>query len=102
MGNWRASVRSRPYYPFSQLQIVNIGFLTRPASYEMCTVGKMPFEASNQGALIMRIIRCAAVIILPVILAFRIISSLPVTARIRGKFDALPQDLDPEFGELCK
>jgi NIMA (never in mitosis gene a)-related kinase len=25
--------------------------------YEMCTVGKMPFEASNQGALIMRIIR---------------------------------------------
>ncbi len=26
-------------------------------SYEMCTVGKMPFEASNQGALIMRIIR---------------------------------------------
>jgi hypothetical protein len=23
----------------------------------MCTVGKMPFEASNQGALIMRIIR---------------------------------------------
>jgi NIMA (never in mitosis gene a)-related kinase len=44
--------------------------------YEMCTVGKMPFEASNQGALIMRI--------------------------IRGKFDALPQDLDPEFGELCR
>jgi NIMA (never in mitosis gene a)-related kinase len=30
---------------------------SRRARYEMCTVGKMPFEASNQGALIMRIIR---------------------------------------------
>ena len=46
------STRKAPHFDF-------LAPRSRPASYEMCTVGKMPFEASNQGALIMRIIRWA-------------------------------------------
>ena len=63
----------------------------------MCTVGKMPFEASNQGALIMRIIRCTCEFF-----GGKILVGCCCDIGFRGKFDALPQDLDPEFGELCR